>query len=309
MQTLTIALPGRKEKLPSTKEFRSQQNRNILKQIISYIFCSTFLLAAFFAVGDSSLLLDTDISPELSKRAMVVARYKENPNWLKKVPWNYIVYNKGEALPKWVKNEVKLQNIGHEAHTYLTYIIDNYDNLPNHTIFVQGNPFDHSQELISKINNFDGKTDFFPLSDDVHIENYKSYKEMGPELARSVQKLFLDKIKSFKYFEVPGGAQFIVSKKVILFHTKMTYQKIRDFMMETDNTIDNKAIGYRVFSTKLPEGGIKLFNPKTAFQEITDSMRDENYIIDRKNRIFSANVMEVLWKTLFDSKHKTVYDV
>lgn len=73
---------------------------------------------------------------------LVVARYNENIDWLKNTALNYIIFNKGEAnLPLWVKNEIKLPNIGREAHTYLTYIILNYDNLPEHSVFVQGNPF------------------------------------------------------------------------------------------------------------------------------------------------------------------------
>lgn len=237
------------------------------------------------------------------KMTMVVARYNENLDWLKEVPWNYIVYNKGEDLPAWIKNEIKLQdNIGREAYAYLTYIVDNYDTLPDYIIFAQGYPFDHSRDFIKKINDFDGKDDFFSLSDSVCISNLS---EMGLDMAKSVRKLFLDDIKSFEY---PEGAQFILSNKTILFHTKMTYQKIIDFMMEAENMIDDKATGYRVFSAKFPQGRKRMFDTKMTYQEIIDSIIDERHIFDEEGKIFSAFVMEVLWKTLFDNEHKTVYD-
>jgi hypothetical protein len=36
-----------------------------------------------------------------------------------------------------------LPNVGREAHTYLTYIIDNYDRLPEYVMFCQGRIDDH----------------------------------------------------------------------------------------------------------------------------------------------------------------------
>lgn len=241
------------------------------------------------------------------KMTMVVARYNENLDWLEKVPWNYVVYNKGKKLPKWITNEIKLRNIGREEYAYLEYIISNYDALPDYTIFTPGHPFDHASEIIKKINDFDGKTGFFPLSDSVYIDEFGN-REMGPELAESVRKLFVDDIKSFKYFEYPEGSVFIASKKAILFHRKLMYQKILSFMINADNVIYDKAVGYKIFSTKIPQGGTKLFHTKTTYQKIIDSMTDEEHLIEEHNRIFSSWVLEILWKTLFDGKHKTIYD-
>jgi Protein of unknown function (DUF3431). len=39
--------------------------------------------------------------------------------------------------------QVCLPNIGREAHTFLTHIIANYNALPRHTAFLQGDPFAH----------------------------------------------------------------------------------------------------------------------------------------------------------------------
>lgn len=217
-----------------------------------------------------------------SQMTMVVARYNENLDWLKDLSWNYIVYNKGEDnLPEWIKNEIKLPNIGREAHTYLTYIINNYDNLPDYTIFVQGNPFPHSKKVIKKINDFDGVKDFFPITDKFFrtrrlTKESPIYTELIViELTR---KLFVNDISDLRFAH---GAQFIVSKKAILFHKKITYQKIIDFMIE----------------------GIKSreWTPFAKCKKVTDEDCE-------CNSPFSAWNMELIWTTLFDIKHKTFYD-
>lgn len=209
---------------------------------------------------------------------IVVARYNENLDWLKKAPWEYIVFNKGKKnLPKWIKNEVKLPNIGREAHTYLTFITNNYDNLPDYTIFVQGDPFVHSKNLIEKINGFEGGVDFFPLADRIPGRKSKylsRFFNFTFKVIESAKKIFIDDIN---FFEYPAGAQFILSKKAILFHTKLTYQKILDFMIEGQLNSDKCVSGLHKTNCKCTS-------------------------------LFSPWVMERLWKILFDNKHKTIYD-
>jgi len=70
---------------------------------------------------------------------IIVARYNENLEWTKPFS-NVIVYNKGEKMED-EYNEIFLDNVGREGHTYYTYICENYDNLSDYTIFLQGYPF------------------------------------------------------------------------------------------------------------------------------------------------------------------------
>jgi len=72
---------------------------------------------------------------------IIVARYNENIEWLNNEMDNCIIYNKGEALG--LNNEIMLENFGRESETYLRYIIDNYDQLPDIIIFTQANISDH----------------------------------------------------------------------------------------------------------------------------------------------------------------------
>lgn len=74
------------------------------------------------------------------KKIAVLSRYKEiDTLWENIVSKNYekvIVYNKylGENL---------LPNLGRESHTYIHYIIENYNNLPDEILFSQYDPRDH----------------------------------------------------------------------------------------------------------------------------------------------------------------------
>jgi hypothetical protein len=65
---------------------------------------------------------------------LVVAKYKENISWTKRYA-NVKVYDKGPRG--------NTPNIGREVHTYLKYIVDNYEQLPMTVYFSQGRISDH----------------------------------------------------------------------------------------------------------------------------------------------------------------------
>ena len=71
----------------------------------------------------------------------VVARYNENIDWLNNVINRSIVYNKGTPLH--IQNEIMVENKGRESETYLRYIIDHYDSLPDVVVFIQANIEDY----------------------------------------------------------------------------------------------------------------------------------------------------------------------
>jgi len=75
---------------------------------------------------------------------LVVARYEEDLSWLKMFPGDFysrlFIYNKGSDAEFNIDNSevLNLENLGREGHTYLTHIVNNYDNLPNITFFLPG---------------------------------------------------------------------------------------------------------------------------------------------------------------------------
>ena len=64
---------------------------------------------------------------------LVIARYNENLDWLKKIPKNIkiTIYNKGKHD---ISYPIKsIPNVGKESNTYLYHIIKNYNNLSKNT--------------------------------------------------------------------------------------------------------------------------------------------------------------------------------
>lgn len=125
------------------------------------------------SAGASTCTRDFSLAPAPGHALdLVVARYEESLNWLRKVPpaWHITVYDKGASqgdpsiLPAFRKADskaeverVKLQalpNVGREAHTYLHHITSRLASQPlgseplaEVTVFCQGRPFDHASDF------------------------------------------------------------------------------------------------------------------------------------------------------------------
>ena len=167
---------------------------------------------------------------------IIIARYNENIDWSKQFN-NVIIYNKGHALN--LHNEKIVNNVGREGHTYYKYIYDNYDSLDDYTIFLQGNPFDHTLEIITEINNINkeilsntyNKKLMF-LSDKIlncSINGCIYHKSL--QFIETYKKLFNCQPDENLMFLFGAGAQFIVSKEQI-------YKRPRDFYLKIINILE-----------------------------------------------------------------------
>ena len=99
---------------------------------------------AYYEWDEQSLKKFADYWFELDRKPtykVVVARYKEDIGWLDPLQEHLVILNKG--VPYNVSNEVLLPNVGREPHSYLWYIIENYEQLPEVLIFTQGDISDH----------------------------------------------------------------------------------------------------------------------------------------------------------------------
>lgn len=189
---------------------------------------------------------DHTLSVEKSnnKFCIVVARYKENLNWTKLFS-NVIVYNKGSKLTG-DYNEILLKNVGREGHTYYKYIFDNYDNLPDYVIFLQGNPFDHSPNILHNLyyftNNNNLNIDFEFLSEQIITCNLSGCAyHRGLPLIEVYEKLFNIR-KTNMFFHFGSGAQFIVSKTQIHRRPRNFYQNIVEMLEKSIDPIEGYVI-------------------------------------------------------------------
>lgn len=91
------------------------------------------------------------------KKSLILSRYNEDVSWVKQ--WEsifdeIIVYNKGNSDLICDYTEIKLPNIGREAHTYLYHIINNYLCLSDITVFLQGSISDIVGDVFHDLNNY-----------------------------------------------------------------------------------------------------------------------------------------------------------
>jgi hypothetical protein len=175
---------------------------------------------------------------------ILVARYNENVEWTKQFS-DVIIYNKGQQLGNGYK-EVLLSNVGREGHTYYKYICDNYDNLADYTIFLQGTPFDHSPNIIANlnkyINNKNMSIEFEFLSEKIlHCNLNGCQYHNGLPLIDTYENLFNER-KEDMVFTFGAGAQFIVSKNIILKRPKDFYLKIVKILQNEVNPIEGFVI-------------------------------------------------------------------
>ena len=80
---------------------------------------------------------------------LVISCFKEDLNYLNDYPFKMTLYNKG---PNKVSNSIALPNIGKCDHTYLTFIIDHYSDLPELTLFLPASFYYKSQKKHLRIN-------------------------------------------------------------------------------------------------------------------------------------------------------------
>ena len=178
------------------------------------------------------------------KFCIIISRYNENVEWTKQFP-NVYIYNKGSPLYGY--NEIPLNNVGREGHTYYKHICDNYETLADYNIFLQGNPFDHSPNIISNLNKFinnDLHIDFKFLSEQIHMSSL-DLEHTRYWQCKNIHETWI------RTFGVPSencecifgaGAQFIVSKDKILKNKLAFYENIVRMLEYTKDPLEGYDI-------------------------------------------------------------------
>lgn len=174
---------------------------------------------------------------------LVVARYNEDLSWLEKFQdKNVYIYNKGNDE---IQDSIKLPNIGREAHTYLTHIINNYDKLDDITIFSQGNP-DHASDIaeFNMSDNFTGYKTFVEYYGNmVNGEIISRKHQPGSYWMGFGQKSQITPSLVYKFLygeDIPECwvavcAIFAVDKESILKHPKEKYEQLYALFQRPDS--------------------------------------------------------------------------
>jgi len=179
--------------------------------------------------------------------AILVAHYDHDIGWVDNINIKKFIYSKTNKNYNFIE-----PNKGQESLCYLRYIIDNYNNLPDKTLFSHDHRMSYHQDfnmddIILKVNwNADlffsvNKRDFYQ-------------KEISMNANREIYIAFLkDNWRLFeKYLTFPSifsyysCAQFVVDKGLILQYPIEFYQSLVDFLIEThlDNFTTSRIFEY-----------------------------------------------------------------
>ena len=180
---------------------------------------------------------------------VVIVRYKEDLSWVKKefLTEKVTIYNKGpDDLGNLPSNcEVrKMDNIGFTGGTYLYHIVNNYDNLADRTLFVQGLPYDqevilplvrHQLDIESNCKNIIAKCQNTTITKEAEELKAYSEEEWRSSKYSAFEPIEYDMYHFARHFVNPYldenavlkmalGAQMAVDKLKILTHSKDYYQ-------------------------------------------------------------------------------------
>jgi hypothetical protein len=125
---------------------------------------------------------------------VVIARYSENLDWIVEIPADFeiYIYNKGPQIKSSrviarAQHIMERQNVGREAESYLWHV-QHHLRRDNHTVFCQGNPFEHSPDFIEILKNWRLWDDVQPCS-----WQWRSAKNIPPA---AILDNYEDKIRS-----------------------------------------------------------------------------------------------------------------
>ncbi len=192
-------------------------------------------------------------------KCLIIARYNENLDWLRKYnDFKITVYNKGNKLKdKPFYKVINLENKGRESHTWLYHIVKNYNILNDINVFLQGQiddlncmVYQNPNDYLKKINKYGFQASRYGLLGPFHwdwnvnIDKDIRYKNQwkNDEISRSTigfrnfsKKLF----PNIPLFVATSyGGCFAVKKEIIQQHNIVFYEKLLDILSQNKNPIE-----------------------------------------------------------------------
>lgn len=194
-------------------------------------------------------------------RKLVVSNYNTDLEWLKMTydygfsPENTIIYDRSDIEKDWshLGKSITSPNVGENIYDMMRFIIENYENLPDISIFVKGN-------LLSRPGNSDGTSYYYtyperfiraiqsnyflPIERDCPVTNIivngggyveKTYypdsnipKKYFSTFYELLNLLFLNPINP-EYIRFAPGGNYVVPRENILKFSKKFYEKLKKY--------------------------------------------------------------------------------
>jgi len=173
----------------------------------------------------------------------IVSRYNHDIDWIKDYTDDVVMYDRSDAAPL-APGSIPVHNRGTDIYDKFTYIIDNYDNLPDVAVYTKANLFKYiTKEEFDEVK--DNKT-FTPLLTKHHQEkpgisfysddglyneiNNKWYLGAHNTKYNIVQLELLLGTYDQQFVKFAPGSNYILPKENILKHSKDTYIELRSLL-------------------------------------------------------------------------------
>ena len=88
------------------------------------------------------------------KKTLVVSNHNSDLEWLEMTyghgysPENTVIYDRSDEEKDWchLGTSIRSPNVGENIYDMMRFIVDNYDNLPDISIFIKGNLFSRPED-------------------------------------------------------------------------------------------------------------------------------------------------------------------
>lgn len=172
----------------------------------------------------------------------VLSRYNNHTSWVRDYTNDVVIYDRS-LIP--LEGSIKMPNIGSDWYDKLTFIIDNYHNLPDVAVYTKANMFDYITPR--EFEHIKDNTTFTPIL----TQNHKTYSDklgvvcyydnglyyernngwyLTSHPARSVELFYLLGMNGLDYIPFAPGSSYIIPKENILKYSKKLYEKLRAYL-------------------------------------------------------------------------------
>lgn len=252
---------------------------------------------------------------KITNNFLMISNYNADMSWILDYTDNYIIYDRSDT-DEWVEpfdqsKVIRVKNIGWDIYDKLTYIIDNYDKLPDSIILTKGNIFKYiTPEEFDKLCN---NTVFTPLFTQTHktymptsfYGNDGMYNEINSSwYLRSHKAKYFSSYNEFismlglekpKYVKFAPGSNYIVNRTDIQKHPKSFYEKLRcciDYGPHPGEAQIIERFMYTMWTTsKRFEADMIVLKEKSILKKIYDYIfyKIYNIYIKQKQDLFYRN--------------------
>lgn len=174
---------------------------------------------------------------------IVSSHWKEELGWLDNIDIPVIVCGKeGEAdAPIQSDSRCKMPNVGHEAGSYLKFIIEYYDELPHNVAFIHGH-----EEAYHQLKNLSEQltTGAWKGKQYYSLNGHFTDRPPGSDPMNKLERVWNDLFKPILGFDCPEHihsdccAQFVVTREKLRSYPKSVYENWYNFILSGYKSYD-----------------------------------------------------------------------